>query len=193
MQRQSSCVKGQSYSTTTTIFSPHFSLCPGPQWQRLTCLWGNQQQQRPACQITIPTKLITGNCPLPFTCLTQIAHWLNRFLPETLSFHSSEGHVLRGRERKTRVKRALHSVPGESFCGRNLSAPLPARKERAWDGEGAYPHCVSVFVLNICSQDHLKMCIEKKYGIKKKSYRANSVAARCVWLSSSGPWSKSIR
>lgn len=63
---------------------------------------------------TYRQRLITLNCPFPFTCLTQITHWVNRFFSPspplplfTTSFWrtSFEGH-----ERKARVKRDLQSA-----------------------------------------------------------------------------------
>lgn len=53
---------------------------------------------------TYRQRLITLNCPFPFTCLTQITHWVNRFFspPPRLHFspHPSEGHLLRDTREK---------------------------------------------------------------------------------------------
>lgn len=73
---------------------------------------------------TYRQRLITLNCPLPFTCLTQITHWVNRFfsppLPPSLYTTSFWRTSFEGHERKARVKRALQSASGGSFSERHF-------------------------------------------------------------------------
>lgn len=177
--RQSSSVEGQSHTAQPpplpTPTCSYVHVLNGKAAAAAACLPHYQNHQR---------ELITGNCPLPFACFTQMAHWLNRILPKTLSFHSSEGHFLRGRERKARVKRARKSVPGESFWERHFStAVIRERKSVGWwrslHTQIYIFKCVSVFVLNTCSQDHRKMCMEKNWDRKKSDH---SNLQQDVWL-----------